>query len=201
MSWTVTIRNPTNTTALATVEDGLAGGEVVLRGFDAPIVTPPGSGRVLNLYARQASLSVPPRAIVQFAIDATPVFWGPAVVVPALDSPGAGPFDQDRDALERITVVGGEQLAKDSVVGPRLFEEDTDVAAIALELCELYAHPALTVTAGNFPATGAVLSVWYLPEQTLAEALGKLAETVPGGAEWWVDAAGAVHFEALEAGS
>ena len=201
MSWTVIVRDAMNTTTLATAVNGLIGTTVALRGFDPPIVTPPGSGRVLNLYARQDELDVPPRGIIQFLMGSTPVFWGPSVVVPSATSPGAGPFDTDRDALERITVLGGEQLLKDSVIGPRLFEEVTDVAAIAFALCDLYAHPALDIDEANFPSVGAVLSVYYAPEKTLFDALQGLAETVPGGAAFWVDAEGAVHFEALETGS
>ena len=185
-----------NDALLVEAENGLVSGEVALRGFDPPVVIPPGSGRLLNLYARRDRFNVPPRGIVQFLVDDTPVFWGPAVVVPPAGSLGAGPFDSDRDALERITVLGGEQLLKDSVIGPRLFEEDTDVAAIAFELCDLYAHPALTVDVANFPDVGAALSVFYAPEKTLYDALNDLTETVPGGATVWVDATGAVHFQA-----
>jgi hypothetical protein len=97
-----------------------------------------------------------------------------------------------------VTVLGGEQLLKDTVIGPRLIEEETDVASIALDLCERYAHPALTVSSGNFPATGGVLSVHYAPEKTLLDALNDLASTVPGGATVYVDALGAVHFKANE---
>ena len=201
MSWTVVVRDAMNTTTLATAVNGLIGDTVALRGFDPPIVTPPGSGRVLNLYARQDELAVPPRGIIQFLMDSTPVFWGPSVVVPPPSTPGAGPFDADRDALERITVLGGEQLLKDSVIGPRVFEGETDVAAIAHELCDLYAHAALVIDEANFPAIGAVLSVYYAPEKTLYDALRDLTETVPGGAAFWVDAEGAVRFEALNPGS
>ena len=199
-AWTVVVSDAMNTSVIATAVNGIrdmVGSQVAaIRGFDPPIVTPPGSGRVLNLYARQDLLDVPPRGIVQFLMGETPVFWGPAVVVPSASSPGAGPFDTDRDALERITVLGGEQLLKDTVVAFRLIEEDTDVAAIALEICTLYAHPALTISAANFPNTGAILSVFYAPEKTLYDALNDLAETVPGGATAWVDATGAVHFQA-----
>lgn len=209
MSWTVTVSDPLNTTVLATVENGIRTdtGMVCIRRFDPPTVTPPGTGKVLNLYVKQSALQVPPRGIVQLAIDDAPVFWGPVVTCPPLNSPGAGPFDKDRDALERVTVLGGEQLLKDSVVGPRLLDGpalealgSNDVAAIAHELCRLYAHAALTVDEGNFPATGGVLSLFYKPESTLADALKELSETVPGGADWWVDAEGAIHFEARPEG-
>lgn len=206
MSWTVTVSDPLYTTVLATVVNGIhAGtGEVCIRRFDPPVVTPPGMGKVLNLYVKQSVLEIPPRAIIQFSLDDTPVFWGPAVIVPPAGAPGAGPFDKDRDALERVTVLGGEQLLKDSVVGPRLLDGpalealgSTDPAAIAHELCRLYAHPALTVDEGNFVPTGGALSIFYRPQDTLESCLKVLAETVPGGADWWVDATGAVHFQAI----
>lgn len=209
MKWTVTISNPTNTTLLSTVENGrdTSTGEVVMRRFDPPIVTPPGSGKTLNLYVKQSELEIPPRAIIQLSLDDTAVFWGPAVIIPP-DHPGAGPRDQDRDALERVTVFGGEQLLKDSIVGPRLLDAEAlealgspDVSEAALEICDLYAHPALTVDYLNFPATNSRIQLFYRPTSTLEEALTKLAKIVPGGASFWVDATGAIHFEAISGGA
>lgn len=209
-TWTATISNPLNSSVLATVENGVdtATGLVAIRGFDPPVVTPPGQGESLNLYVHQAILQVPPRAIIQFSIDATPIFWGPAVIVPPTGAKGAGPRDADRDAIERVTVVGGALLLRESIVGPRLLDEEalaelgsSDPSAIAHELCSLYAHPALTVDALNFPATGAALSIWYRPTDTLKGNLQGLADTVPGGANSWVDASGNVHFEGLSGGS
>lgn len=207
--WTVTVSDPLNGTVLATVENGVhtGTGEVCIRSFDPPVVTPPGRGKSLNLFVKQTALQVPPRAIVQLALDEEPVFWGPVVTSPPITAPGAGPFDKDRDALERVTVLGGEKLCEDSVVRARVLDgpalEDlgsADVATIAHELCRLYAHAALTVDEANFPATGAVLKLFYKPEATLAAALDELAETVTGGADWWVDAEGAIHFEARPEG-
>lgn len=209
-TYTVTISDPLNSGVLATVENGVdtATGEVVIRGFDPPVVTPPGKGESLNLYVHQALLAVPPRAIIQFAIDGTPVFWGPAVIVPPTGAKGAGPRDTDRDAIERVTALGGHRLLQDSIVGARLLDRvalielgSADVATIAHELCRLYAHPALTVDAMNFPATGAVLSIFYRPTSVLFDSLQVLAETVPGGAVHWVDPSGAVHFEVQNGGS
>lgn len=206
-TWTVTISDPLNGSVLATVENGRRSdtGEVAIRSFDPPSVTPPGSGKSLNLYVKQRALSIPPRAIIQFALDDTPVFWGPAVITPPANSPGAGPRDTDRDALERVTVVGGELLLQESVAGPRLFDAEaldelgsSDPATIAYELCRLYAHPALTVDEENFPATGGALSIFYRPLDTLEVCLRVLKETITGGATFWVDASGAVHFQANE---
>src|SRR5690606_4628443 len=140
VKWTVTISDALNANLLATVENGIdtTSGEVVMRRFDPPIVTPPGTGKTSNLYVKQSELAIPPRAIIQLPLDDTAVFWGPAVIIPP-DHPGAGPRDQDRDALERVTVFGGEQLLKDSIVGPRYLDRDAlgvlgsnDVSTIAL---------------------------------------------------------------------
>ena len=201
MSWSVVVRDTLNDALLAEAENGVVDGAVAIRGFDPPIVTPPGSSRVLNLFVRRDRFDVPPRSIVQFSVSGTPVFWGPAVVVPPAGSPGAGPFDEDRDAIERVTVVGGEQLLRDSGVGALLIEGVMDVASIAFQFCDMYAHPALTVQEANFVTTGAVLDVFYKPESTLYDALQTLVDSVPGGAVAWVDAEGVVRFEALSAAS
>lgn len=199
MRWLARIYDARGFGILTTIENGAQSGtgEIVARSFDPPVVTPPGVSKTLNLFVRQDKLLIPPRAIIHFWLDTNPVFWGPAVIVPGLTSPGAGPFDKDRDSLERVTVIGGGQLLKDSVVGPRLFEGDTDVATIAYQLCVLYAHPALKVSSLNFPATGAVLSVYFSPERDLYTALTQLADAVPGGASVWVDFSGNVRFEAV----
>ena len=199
MRWTVTVSDG----VISTFENGArtSDGAIALRRFDPPTVVPPGTSKNWNLYARQDLALITPRDIVQLSLDGTPVFWGPVMLCPHVTAKGAGPADRDRDALERVTSAGGEQLLKDSIVGPRLLDgpalEDlgsADVAAIAHELCRLYAHPALTVAEENFPATGGVLDIFYKPEATLYDALKELAETVTGAA-FWVDATGAIHFE------
>lgn len=204
MNWTVTVSDPLNASVLATFVNGArtSDGAIALRKFDPPTVTPPGTSKNLNLYARQDLAQIPPRGIVQLSLDDNAVFWGPVVIAPHVTARGAGPADRDRDALERVTVAGGEQLLKDSIVGPRLLDGpalealgSNDVAAIAHEFCRLYAHPALTVDEANFPATGGVLSLYYRPTSTLEEVLQELVETVPGAA-FWVDAEGSIHFEA-----
>lgn len=206
MTWTVTVSDPLNDSVLVTCVNGVRADNqaVAIRGFDPPVIVPPGIGKVLNLYVRQDLISVPPRGIIQFSMDSTPVFWGPVVTCPPPDSPGAGPYDDDRDALERVSVVGGEQLLRDCIVGPRLLDRmamitigSIDVAAYAHELCDLYAHPALTVDIANFPDTDTDIDIFYRPEGTLYDALQKLTELVAGGADFWVDATGAVHFEAV----
>lgn len=197
MRWHVTVSTPTNSSVLVEFENGarIPDGAIALRRFDPATVVPPGTSKNLNLYARQDMALIPPRAIIQLSLDGHPVFWGPAIITPPLTAPGAGPFDKDRDALERVTVAGGEQLLRESVIGPRLYTTNTDVAEIALELCQVYAHPALTVDAANFPLSGAVLNVFYSPEKDLLSALEQLAQSVPGGATAWVDATGAIHFQ------
>lgn len=206
MRWVVRVSDPTNTELLAEIENGVGNlledqREVILRGFDPPIVTPPGAGKLLNLYGRndrgltEGGGPFGPRNIVQFLLDDIPVFWGPIITSPPADSKGAGPFDQDRDGLERITCVGGHQLVADSVIGSRLFEGDIDVATIALELCQIFAHPALVVDEDNFNTTGHVLNAFYSPERTLADALDVLLRTLPAAALWFVNAEGEIVLD------
>src|SRR5690606_40009206 len=93
MKWTVTISDPLNETVLATVENGIHTdtGEVAIRTFDPPVVTPPGASKVLNLYVKQSVLEIPPRAIIQFSLDGVPVVCVPAVVLPPAGGRGAPP--------------------------------------------------------------------------------------------------------------
>lgn len=204
MNWRVTISNPLNTQVLNVFENGarMPDGEIGIRRFDPPTVVPPGISKALNLYVKQTVTQVPPRAIVQLHLDDQPVFWGPVVISPPLVAPGAGPADHDRDALERVTVVGGEQLLKDSIVGPRLMDKVSlnnpdahDPAWMAYELCRLYAHPALTVDLANFKMTGTRVPVFYRPESTLQDSLKTLTDSVTDAVAW-VNAAGAICYEA-----
>ena len=198
MSWRVIVRDPTGTSISneflngARVSDGL----VALRKFDPAIVHPPGMSKNLNLYGRQDRMQIVPRCIVQLLLDEVPVFYGPAIITPPDFTKGSGPYDRDRDSIERVTVTGGEQLLKDSVIGCKMFQSNVDVASIAYQLCDLYSRPGLSIDPLDFPDTGAMLSLFYMPEHTLYDALAKLTESVPGGASFWVDATGAIHFEA-----
>lgn len=191
MSWQLTLITPDSVTHVYewTSPNPIIGGVTA-------IVDPHGATKQIIFRARQDLLQAPPRGYVFFRAppDGTLVAAGVIVTCPPLTSPGAGPADTDDDALERITAIGLEQLVRDSVIGPRLFEEDTDVATIAFELCDLYAHPDLLVDVENFPATGHVLNLFYRPESTLAEALDALIETLPGEGRWYVDALAQIRF-------
>jgi len=81
-------------------------------------------------------------------------------------------------------------------VSPAGADAPMDVSDIAFALCVRYAHPALTVNSTNFPASGRVLSTFYEPERRLSDALDDLTKTIAGGATWWVDSGGQIHFEA-----
>jgi len=202
VKWTVAVYDALAVNLVAFIENGVNTdtGRVAIRRFDPPVITPPGSSRVLNIYARQDELEIPPRAILTLALNSEWVFGGPVVTCPPNTAPGAGPFDRDRDALERITAVGAAKLLEDSIVAPRLFTERIDVATVAYQLCQLSAHPALFVDDLYFPLTGAVLDGYYAPEMRLKDCLDELASLVPGGADHWVDALLGVHFEALAEG-
>lgn len=185
MSWELQVQSPTGT-LLSTITQATSPNPVM--GSVEAIVDAGGATNQVTLRARQDLLEAPTRGILRYAVDGVAVAAGVIVTSPPTTSPGSGPADRDADALDRITAVGLEQLARESIIGPRLFEETTDVADIALELCDLYAHPALVVDAANFPATGFELNLFYKPEATLADVLDQLCQTVPGGARWFVNA-------------
>lgn len=184
MSWTLEVYSPT-ATLLSTVTEATSPNPIM--GSVEAVVDAGGVTNSITARARQDLLEAPTRGLLRYAVDGTAVAAGVIVTSPPTTSPGSGPADRDADALDRITAVGLEQLARESIIGPRLFEGDTDVADIALELCSLYAHPALVVDAANFPATGFQLGLFYKPEATLADVLEQLCQTVPGGARWYVN--------------
>lgn len=194
MSWQLTIADPTGALAL-TVTDATTPPITI----DFPVAEVNGRGdcQSLTLRGLPSSLAIPARGIVAYQEDGNPLFWGTAVIVPPSNSTGAGPADSDADSLNRFSIAGGRKLVEDSlVIGYYLDSVTTDVAAIAQEICTRYAHPALTVDAANFPAVSQDLSVFYEPERKLSDALDDLAKTVTSGAVWYVDATGAIHFEA-----
>jgi len=203
MSWALKIMSAGGTLARTITN---ATSPPVTMGAPSIEIDPPGKCVTMTLKGLQTSLSIPVRGILQYSEDGVDLFWGPVVVLPSPDSKGSGPADSDSDSLDRFTIAGGDQLVKDSVVEGYLFIAETDillgataekdVATIAYELCGRYAHPALTVDIANFPDTGGMLSAFYKPECQLSDALDELAKTVATGAKWWVDATGAVHFEA-----
>jgi len=198
MSWSLKIMDA-NGALQSTITDATS--PPVMMGSPTCEVDPHGDCVTMTLHGRPDQLTIPTRGILQYEEDGTNLFWGPAVVLPPTGSLGAGPADQDSDSLERFTIAGGKQLVQDSIVeGYFLLKSwlgsGKDVADIAFDLCDRYAHPALTVAAANFPSIGQVLDTYYAPEQQLNDALDKLAQTVAGGAVWYVDAAGSIHFEA-----
>lgn len=193
MSWTLNVLTPLGV-PISTVTQATSPNPVM--DSVEVIVDAGGATNQITARVKQALVGIMPRCIVQVAVDDVPVGAGVIVTCPVASSPGSGPADRDADALDRITAVGLEQLLKESVIGPRLFAGDHEVAAIAFELCTLYAHPALVVDEANFPSTGHSLGIYYAPEKTLFDALTELCDTAPGGARFWVDAQRAVHFEA-----
>lgn len=194
MSWTLVIADPSGTT-VQTITD--TDSPPITEGAPSCEVSGRGDCQSLTFRGLASSLSVEPRSIVSYEEDGNPLFWGPTLVLPSPESQGAGPADSDSDSLNRHSVAGGRQLVKDSLVLAYYLEGvTTDVAAIALEICSRYAHPALTVDAANFPDVGENLDTFYEPERKLSDALDDLAKTVAVGAIWYVDALGAIHFEA-----
>jgi len=167
VSWTLSISSPTGV-PLTVITDQTSPNPVM--GGIEVVVDAGGITNQITLRVRQDLIQIPPRGILLYDSDFLPLAAGVVVTCPPLASPGSGPADRDPDALDRVTAVGLEQLLRDRVIGP--------------------------LTAGNFPATGHILGVYYAPEKTLWDALTQLAETVPGGARVWVDAFKAVRFAA-----
>lgn len=141
-------------------------------------------------------LAVTPRGILYYDEGGTALFAGPAITLPSTDSRGAGPADRDADALQRVSVAGGRLLVEESTVGPFLWLDMAaiDAAEMAFKLCDKYAHPALTVSSGNFKNTGVTIPTWYAPTQQLSDALDDLVTISGDACGWWVDALLAVHF-------
>lgn len=193
MSWTLSISSPTGVPLTAITDQ--TSPNPVMGGIEV-VVDAGGITNQITLRVRQDLIQIPPRGILLYDSDFLPLAAGVVVTCPPLTSPGSGPADRDADALDRVTAVGLEQLLRDRVIGPRLFEGDMDVAKIAFNLCNLYGHPALYVHTSNFPNTGHSLGLYYSPEKSLWDALTQLADAVPGGARVWVDAFKAVHFAA-----
>lgn len=216
MPWQLTVRDPTGQTLKATVTDQTTPNPVMA--VEA-VVDGVGSTSSLNLRARNDLLGAAPRDVITYEAwtnwrltiagasvtingmhvtvrdNDGPLAAGVIITCPPTTVPGAGPADNDADALERITAEGLERLLRERIVKPRAWT-DEDVATIAYQLCSAFAHPALTVAPANFPATGFILGLFYAPEMTVADALDDLAETLPTGGRWWVNANREVVFKA-----
>lgn len=193
MAWELQLLSPLGV-HLATVTQATSPNPVM--GSVEAVVDAGGRTNQLTARVRQDLIQAVPRGILRYSVDSVPIAAGVIVTSPVLTSPGSGPADREADALDRITAVGLEQLLQDSIIGPRMFTTDTDVATIALELCQLYSHPALIVDPSNFPLAGYSLGVFYSPEKTLYAALDQLAETVPGGLNWFVNPDREILFNA-----
>lgn len=160
-------------------------------------VTPPGDCVQMDVHVgAPKTLAVKPRDIIRYSENGTALFAGVVVTCPSPDSEGAGPADNDADALQRITVLGGRALVEDSTCGPLFISEETDVATVAYQYCDAYANTALGVDSDNFPATSVTIPTCYAPYRQLSDLLDDLTKAVTGGASWWVDADLQIHFKA-----
>lgn len=174
-----------------------------IRGHVEAVVTGCDRTESIRFDCIQTIAQLEPRQLVQFsaAPDGTLVAAGVIVRCPPVTAPGAGPADVDRAALEGVTCVGLEQLVTESVVGPLLIEVDTDVSSIAYQLCAAAAHPALTVDAADFPASGFVLGAFFKPYATLTQCLDELRDALPAGGCWGVRPDFSMHFTPNPTGS
>lgn len=167
-----------------------------IRGAVEAVVTGCDRTESIRFDCVQTIAQLEPRQLVQFSAAPTNTLVAAGVIVrcPPLTAPGAGPADVDRAAVEGVTCVGLEQLVAESIVGPLLIEDDTDVSSVAYELCAAFAHPALTVDAGDFPTAGFVLGAFYKPFATLAACLDELVAALPHGGCWGVRPDFSLHF-------
>lgn len=167
--------------------------------IDAPTmqVDPPGDCIQMDLLVgAPQSLAVKPRDIIRYLENDQALFAGVVVTCPSPDSMGAGPADDDADALQRITALGGRALVEASTCGPLFISEQTDIATIAYKFCDAYANSALGVDSDNFPDTTVTMPICYAPYRQLSDLLDDLTSKVTGGASWWVDAELQIHFKA-----
>lgn len=216
MPWELTVRDPTGTLK-KTVANNTSLNPIM--SIEA-VVEETGATSSVTVRGKNNTLEIEPRDVIEYRAwtdwrltlngapltlngarltlqdNRGPLAAGVVVTCPPLDVPGAGPVDRDADALERITAEGLERLMRERIVKPRLWQEE-DVATIARELCDEFAHPAVTVDEANFPETGLILGMFYTPEKTLADALDDLVETLPNGGRWWVNASREVKFVAF----
>ncbi len=126
--------------------------------------------------------------------------WSGVVIrAPSIESPGAGDSpDDDPDLLETVIMAGGWKLLERSVSKNAFYlahlsaGASADVSDIARVACDLYAHPALTISAGNFDNNG-TLSRAYMPYKDLWNGLRELAKG--DNSIVYVDSALAVHYK------
>lgn len=215
MPWQLTVRDPTGQTLKATVTDQTTPNPVMA--VEA-VVDGVGSTSSLNLRARNDLLGAAPRDVITYEAwtnwrltiagasvtlngmhvtvrdNYGPLAAGVIVTCPPTTVPGAGPADNDADALERITAVGLEHLLRERVLPPQRFTGEMDVAEVAYEVCTVAGLSPIIVDAKNFHPTGHILGGYYAPEKPVFDALDELAALVPGGATWWVRADRSLMF-------
>jgi hypothetical protein len=192
--WELRIFDPLGTPK-KTITDGVdpISGVVAMEGIESCKVAPSGDCLEMAFRGRNDRLGIDSRDIVQYVENGNELFWGPVLIHPHTDTPGAGPQDENPDWLERFVVAGGRKLLEDSVVGLKIFEEETDTATLLFLLAELYAHEAITVDAANFPITGRLPNLIARPYSQLADTFDVLSEAA--GVRWGVNALGAVFIK------
>lgn len=202
MSWTLRVYDPLNTTLKATVVDGVLSGVAAIAGAPTANVQPYDDEvdcLSMTFTGRNDRLQIGPLDIVQYLIDSNEVFWGPVVVLPVADSPGAGPADQQPGDLRNFEAAGGKWLLERTYLRNRIFDLEADVS-VALLAALIDRHVALLAPGGNFPVTGLTPNLIASPYKDLWTLCQELAQSVPGG-RVGVNAKGEVWFRGDLSGS
>jgi hypothetical protein len=156
-----------------------------------------GNPQELRFRGVNASLGIEVGHIIQYLEDGVPLFWGPVEQCPELDSPGAGPDDENEDELNLFVALGGEKLLEDSVAKWGFLDKwlqgvTPTFSQVAYEMCLRYKHPALKLTAGNFEAGGGDVKYAYKPFKDLKQAMNEFADAA--NYIYFVDPTGQIHF-------
>jgi len=201
MSWQIKTFYLASGSLYRTITDGVdeASSLPVVQEITSCTVEPWGDCKELDFVARNDRLTAVAGMPVQYLEDSNPIFWGVVAIHPSEYSKGAGPADDNADALEKFTILGGKMLLQKSIIGNKIYEEDTtDIATQMYELGNLYGHPRLTFNQANFPATGINTSILAAPQQDLASFYDSVTQQITGGTPvWGVDATSAVFLKVL----
>lgn len=201
MSWQIKTFDLLSGSLYRTITDGVdeASSLPVIQEITSCTVEPWGDCKELDFVARNDRLTAVAGMLIQYLEDGNPIFWGIVAIHPSIYSKGAGPADDNADALEQFTVLGGKVLLQKSIIGNKIYEGNTtDIATQMYELGDLYGHPKLTFNPANFPATGVNTSILAAPQQDLATFYDSVIKQITSGTPvWGVDSSGNVFLEVL----
>lgn len=189
MGWEVKVYSPNRSTLLRTLTPEAPGG------LDAGTewqLDPHGGTANLQLFGRNDTLGIPPRAVVTLTVDGVPQFHGIVPDAPSLGSPDA----------ETVLVAGGVEALRVTLMDGAVYRNQ-GVYQIARDILSRLCPPALVYDAtqigdGSGTDAGPVLDTFYSPTAPLAPdgsqkgVLQALAESAK--VPWGVDAQGRVFL-------